>query len=63
MKIKSLCELIAVYNGIIDFFIDSGYGELQDLTPHPTLVHFVSSYSELNNLVLYWNTTGEVMCN
>lgn len=62
MKIKSICDLIKVYNAIFNFFIDSGFGELQDLTPHPALDYFISSYSELDNLVLYWNTTGQILC-
>jgi hypothetical protein len=54
MKINNLCELLIVYNGILDFFIDSGYGEQPNLTPHPTLNHFIDSYSQLDNLLLLW---------
>lgn len=54
MKINSLCLLIKAYNAILDFYIDTGFGESQQLTPLPALSHFVDSYSELGNLVSYW---------
>lgn len=56
MQIKSLCELLTVYNAIYNFFIESGYGEQPDLTPHPTLTYFIGSYSQLNHLLSVWET-------
>lgn len=58
MKIKSFCDLIIAYNGIFDFFIDTGFGELPDLTPSPALDSFVSSYSELGGLIFDWEAAG-----
>lgn len=63
MKINSLCELIIIYNGILDFFIDSGFGEFRDLTPSPALNSFIDSYSELGSLVSYWEEQGLEKCN
>lgn len=58
MKIKSICELVKVYNGILNFFIDSGFGELADLTPSAALDNFIDSYSELGTLISYWEERG-----
>lgn len=54
MKINSFCQLIKGYNAILGFFIDTGFGESQQLTPLPALTHFIDSYSELDNLLSYW---------
>jgi len=56
MKINSLCQLIIYYNAILDFFIDSGFGELSTVSTHPAVDHFLDSYSELDSLLLLWKT-------
>lgn len=58
MKINSICELIKAYNAIFNFFIDTGVGELVDLTPHATLNHFIDSYREFDSLLSYWEELG-----
>lgn len=63
MKINSLCEILIIYNAILDFFIDSGLGEFGDLTPSPALNSFIDSYSELGNLISYWEEKGLEKCN
>lgn len=63
MKINSLCKIISLYNAIFEFFIESGFGELQDLTPHPAFASFVDSYSQFGGLVSYWEDRGLPACN
>lgn len=62
MKINSLCELIKVYDAILFFYIDTGYGELNNLTPSPALSHFLDSYSKLGTLISYWEAHGMLSC-
>lgn len=54
MLIESLCELKIVYESILDYFIDSGSGELRTVGTHPALSYFISSYNELGSLISYW---------
>jgi len=58
MKIKSICELIKAYNAVLNFFIDTGFGERFDLSPHPALTHFIDSYSEFDSLLSHWEEHG-----
>jgi hypothetical protein len=62
MKINSLCEIFIIYNAILDFFIDTGYGEKQDLTPHPAFIDFIDSYSKFDSLISYWEEKGMLNC-
>lgn len=54
MEINSLCELKIVYDRILEFFIDTGFGEQANLTPFPALTDFVSSYSKLGDILSFW---------
>jgi len=63
MKINSLCEILILYNAILDFFIDSSLGEREDLTPHPAFSDFINSYSKFGTLILYWEDKGMPKCN
>lgn len=54
MKIKSICDLVTVYNAIFNFYVDSSVGERGDVGSLPALNYFISSYNELGNLVAYW---------
>lgn len=63
MKINSLCEILIIYNAILDYFIDTGYGERVDLTPHPAFAAFISSYSQFGSLISYWEDYGMPKCN
>lgn len=58
MKINSICQLIKVYNAIFTFFVDTGFGEQPDLSPHPALNHFLNSYGELDTLLSLWEKHG-----
>lgn len=58
MKINSICELIKAYNAIFNFYVDTGFGELADLTPHPALNYFIDSHSQFNSLLSYWEERG-----
>jgi len=62
MKINSLCQIFNIYNAILDYFIDSGLGELDNLTPHPAFTSFIDSYSEFGSLVSYWEARGMPNC-
>jgi len=53
MEIKTLSQLKLVYDAILDFFIDTGYGEM-DYGQHPALANFINSYNKLDSLILYW---------
>lgn len=61
MKINNLCELVLFYNYIYDFYIDTGFGEKPDLTPHPALTSFIDSYSQLDNLISEWKRSKQVI--
>lgn len=63
MKINSFCQIISIYNAILNYFIDTGLGELEDLTPHPAFASFVDSYSKFGSLVSYWESKGMPRCN
>lgn len=55
MKIKSFCNVVALYLQLLDWYVSFG-PERPDLTPDPAFDYLITSLIEFNTTMSMWKT-------